>query len=65
MLECAAKLLFERSEQSVTTIPRPIDFASWIKQYPGVKVVVITKGNETVAAPAAEEYVTGDAYICC
>ena len=43
---------------------RPVDSASRIKQYLGVKVVVITMGNETVAAPAAEGYVTGDVYIC-
>ena len=46
----------------VSLIPQPIDSASWIKQYLGVKVVVITKGNESVVAPAADEYVTGDAY---
>ena len=48
----------------VSLIPRPIDSASRIKQYLGVKVVVITMGNETVAPPAAEGYVTGDVYIC-
>ena len=48
----------------VSLIPRPIDSASQIKQYLGVKVVVITMGNEAVAAPAAEGYVTGDVYIC-
>ena len=48
----------------VSLIPRPIDSASRIKQYLGVKVVVITMGNETVVPPAAEGYVTGDVYIC-
>ena len=57
-------LLLWRRCPTESWMSRPVDSASRIKQYLRVKVVVITMGNETVAAPAAEGYVTGDVYIC-